>query len=81
MQISEKISLICNSPVDLDNFRLFIAEYDEHGVPISVKSGAAQISDNVLTITSDLPLSDNYKLFLWDGNQTQVTDVITKRVN
>ena len=64
--------------VDLNNIRLFLAEYDERGMLTSVKSGAVQISDNVLTLISDLPLSDNYKLLLWDSNQTPITDVITK---
>ncbi len=61
---------------EVSSVTLYLAEYNDNGQLISAKLGENQIVDGKLTITSDLPETNNYKFILWDIDQCPLIDAI-----
>ncbi|MBQ4528409.1 MAG: leucine-rich repeat domain-containing protein [Clostridia bacterium] len=82
-KIGEKVefTVIANDSARLTDFSkvtLFLAEYGRRNVLTRVKKGVnGNISNNMMTVTVDLPLSDNYKFMLWGINQKPIIVAIT----
>lgn len=63
---------------ELPRITLFLAEYDNNGILTNIRKGInGSISENSMSITSELPSSDNYKFMLWDINQYPLMEAIT----
>ena len=64
---------------ELNEVELYVAEYDENGRFIGLTLGTkGAVAGDTVTITADIPASDNYKLMLWDGNYVPLTGVMSK---
>lgn len=54
---------------EFNKITLYVAEWDDKGVLTNIHYGdKSEIINNVITITADIPTSDNYKFLLWDAN-------------
>lgn len=61
--------------------QLFVVEYDDAGLLINVTIENAGIGDdNTVTITANIPETDNYKFLIWDGGNSPLTEVIDELV-
>jgi len=63
--------------VDVSGMKLCIAEYNSDNVLTGIKIAEGELSDNCLTITTEIPESNHYKLFLWDTKLQPVIRAIT----
>ena len=62
---------------ELNDVRLYIAEYDADGRLTNVTFGEkGAVEGDTITITADIPDAEHYKFMLWDGNNTPLMDVI-----
>ncbi len=63
--------------VDLTAVTLYAAEYDETDEVLKeLTLGDALVSDGILTLTTTIPKSQNYKLLLWDNKFRPLTNAI-----
>lgn len=64
---------------ELNNVQLFKTIFDENGQFIGVTFGEkSTVNDGKIVITSDIPDTDTYKFFLWDGQLAPLMGVIDK---
>ncbi|MCI5892393.1 MAG: hypothetical protein MRZ66_03175, partial [Clostridiales bacterium] len=70
------ITPVSGNADEVSSVTLYLAEYGDNGQLSSAKLGENQIVDGKLTITSDLPATDNYKFILWDIDQCPLIDAI-----
>ena len=65
----------------LGKVQLFVVEYDDEGCLTGVTIKNAGIGDgDSVSITAELPMTDNYKFLIWDGNNAALTEVIDEIV-
>ena len=75
-----RVSVRCigQQSVNLNKIKLFKAEYDADGKLTGMAFAAPVIADDgALTLTTDLPQSDNFKLLLWDEKIRPITNAVT----
>lgn len=64
---------------ELNNIQLFKAIYNENGQFTGVTFGTkSTVNDGKITITTEMPDTDAYKFFLWDGHFAPLMEVIDK---
>ncbi len=62
---------------ELENIELFVAEYDEQGHIIGITIGTkSAIVDGAITVSAEIPSSDNYKFLLWDGSNAPLMNAV-----
>lgn len=66
---------------EIPSVTLYIAEYANDGTLTGLKLGDCVKTGNTVTITADLPKTDNYKFMLWDGEQCPIIKAITDIYN
>ena len=64
---------------ELNNIQLFKAIYNKNGQFTGVTFGTkSAVNDGKITITTEMPDTDSYKFFLWDGHFAPLMEVIDK---
>ena len=79
-----RFTLTALSPDQADRLgkvQLFVVEYDDEGRLTGVTIKNAGIGDDyTVSITAEMPKTDNYKFLIWDGTNTPFTEVIDEIV-
>ena len=71
------ITPVSGSVQRISDLRLYRAEYNSEGRLIDIEIGKNTLTNDSLTITADLPTSNNYKFMLWDSEQKPIINAIT----
>lgn len=62
---------------ELNDVRLYIAEYDAGGRLTNVTFGKkGAVEGDTVIFTADIPDAENYKIMLWDGNNAPLMDAV-----
>ena len=66
---------------DIGSLSLICAEYGSDGSLINAQISSGEITENGLTLMTELPQSGTYKIMLWDEQQRPVMEGITEITN
>ncbi len=71
-----KFIMTADNSVDFSKIKLMIAEYDDNGKLESLMVSPFQMFARLITASTALPSSADYKIFIWEDNQSPLINAI-----